>query len=337
MPSPYADILDLLNIVPGGDEPAVAAVRARDLTLTKPPGSLGRLEELVEFLARWQGRAQPTLDSPMVAIFAANHGVTDQGVSAYPREVTAQMVANFTAGGAAISQICALHELNLRVFELALDLPTGDITQGPAMDDRMCAATVAYGMEAVEGKPDLLCIGEMGIGNTTVAAAVYAALFGGSGAEWVGRGTGVDDAGLARKAAAVDAALERHATALGDPLSVLARLGGREIAAMLGAIIAARQQKIPVIVDGFVATAAAAVAHAVNPAALDHCLFAHVSTESAHLRALDEMGKTALLDLGMRLGEGSGAALAAVLVKTALHLHRNMATFAGAGVSGKAS
>lgn len=335
MPSPYADILDLLHIVPDGDEVAVAAVRARDVTLTKPRGSLGRLEELVEFLARWQGKPEPTLDNPMVAIFAGNHGVTDQGVSAYPREVTAQMVANFTAGGAAISQICALHELNLRVFELALELPTGDITLEPAMDDKMCAATIAYGMEAIAGKPDLLCIGEMGIGNTTVAAAIYAALYGGRGADWVGRGTGVDDAGLMRKAEVVDRALAFHREALGDPLAVLARLGGREIAAMLGALIAARQQKIPVIVDGFVATSAAAIAHAVNPAAIDHCLFAHVSAESAHAKALAELGRSALLDLGMRLGEGSGAALAAVLAKTALHLHRHMATFAGAGVSDK--
>jgi nicotinate-nucleotide--dimethylbenzimidazole phosphoribosyltransferase len=335
MPSPYADIVDLINIVPGGDEPAVEAVRARDLTLTKPRGSLGRLEELVEFLARWQGKTEPTLDNPMVAIFAGNHGVTDQGVSAYPREVTAQMVQNFTDGGAAISQICKLHELNLRVFELALEVPTGDITREPAMDDKMCAATIAYGMEAVAGKPDLLCIGEMGIGNTTVAAAVYAGLYGGSGAEWVGRGAGVDDAGLARKADAVDRALARHREALSDPLIVLARLGGREIAAMLGALIAARHQKVPVIVDGFVATSAAAVAHAINPAAIEHCLFAHVSAESAHAKALAAMGAKPLLDLGMRLGEGSAAAIAAVLAKTALHLHRHMATFAGAGVSDK--
>ena len=335
MPSPYADIVDLLNILPDGNEAAVAAVRARDATLTKPRGALGRMEELVEFLARWQGKAEPTLDSPMVAIFAGNHGVTDQGVSPYPRDVTAQMVANFTAGGAAISQICALHELNLRVFELALELPTGDITEGPAMDDRMCAATIAYGMEAVAGSPDLLCLGEMGIGNTTVAAALYAALYGGSGADWVGRGAGVDDAGLARKAAAVDRARALHRDHLTDPLAILARLGGREIAAMLGAILATRQQKVPVIVDGFVATAAAAVAHAVNPAAIEHCLFAHVSAESAHARVLEALGARPLLDLGMRLGEGSGAALAAVLAKTALHLHRNMATFAGAGVSDK--
>lgn len=335
MASPFADIVDLLHVNPVGDEAAVAAVRRRDARLTKPAGSLGEMEKLVEFLARWQGKPAPTLDNPMVAIFAGNHGVTAQGVSAFPPEVTAQMVANFTAGGAAISQICALHELNLRVFELALELPTGDITQGPAMDDRMCAATIAYGMEAIAGKPDLLAIGEMGIGNTTVAAALYAALYGGSGADWVGRGTGVDDAGLARKADAVDRALALHRDVAGNPLELLARLGGREIAAMLGAIIAARQQRIPVIVDGFVATSAAAIAHAVSPAAIDHCIFAHVSAEPAHGKALAAMEKTALLDLGMRLGEGTGAALVAVLAKTALHLHRNMATFESAGVSDK--
>ena len=228
MTNPFAETLDLLLLVPEGNEEAVDAVRMHDAQLTKPPGSLGKMEQLVEWLARWQGKGKPTLDSPMVAIFAGNHGVTDQGVSAFPREVTAQMVANFTAGGAAISQICALHELNLRVFELALELPTGDITLAPAMDDKMCAATIAYGMEAIAGKPDCLAIGEMGIGNTTVAAALYAALYGGSGADWVGRGTGVDNAGLERKASAVDRALALHHDALGDPLAILARLGGRE-------------------------------------------------------------------------------------------------------------
>ncbi|MDB5615126.1 MAG: cobT [Devosia sp.] len=331
----YTDVIELLTLPPDGDESAVAAVRARDAQLTKPLGSLGALEGLVEFLARWQGRAKPRLDNPMVTIFAANHGVTDQGVSAFPREVTAQMVANFTNGGAAISQICALHELNLRVFELALELPTGDITKEAALDDKMCAATIAYGMEAIAGKPDLICIGEMGIGNTTVAAAIYAALYGGTGADWVGRGTGVDDAGLTRKADAVDRALAHHVGELDHPLAILARVGGREIAAMLGALIAARHQKVPVIIDGFVATSAAAIAHAVNPASIDHCLFAHVSAESGHARALAAMGQKGLLDLGMRLGEGSGAALAAVLAKTALHLHNNMATFESASVSGK--
>lgn len=333
----FADIVELLVAVPDGDENAVAAVRARDAQLTKPPGSLGRLEELVEFLARWQHRAKPRLGNPMVTIFAGNHGVTDQGVSAFPRDVTAQMVANFTNGGAAISQICGLHEINLRVFELALELPTGDITKEPALDDQMCAATIAYGMEAVAGKPDLICIGEMGIGNTTIAAAIYAALYGGKGEDWVGRGTGLNDAGLARKADAVNRALALHADHLDHPLSILARLGGREIAAMLGAIVAARHQKVPVIIDGYVATAAAAIAHAVNPASINHCLFAHVSAEGAHRAVLEKMGQTGLLDLGMRLGEGTGAALAAVMAKTALHLYDNMATFESAAVSTKAN
>ncbi len=333
--SAFADIQDLLMLGPEGDEAAVAAVRARDAQLTKPAGSLGELEKLVEFLARWQGKPEPTMDDPMVAIFAANHGVTDQGISAFPREVTRQMVANFTNGGAAISQICALHEINLRVFELALEVPTGDITVVPAMDERTTAATIAYGMEAIAGEVDLLCIGEMGIGNTTVAAAIYAALHGGTGADWVGRGTGVDDEGLKRKADAVDRALARHAGRLSTPFEVLANLGGREIAAMLGAIIAARHQKVPVIIDGFVATSAAAIAHAVSPGAIDHCLFAHVSAENGHAKALAAMGRKGMLDLGMRLGEGSGAALGAVLCKTALHLHKNMATFAEAAVAEK--
>jgi nicotinate-nucleotide--dimethylbenzimidazole phosphoribosyltransferase len=291
---------------------------------------------LVEHLARWQRKGVPTLANPMVAIFAGNHGVTKQGVSAFPAEVTAQMVANFTNGGAAISQICALHELNLRVFELALEVPTEDFTEQAAMDDQTCAATIAYGMEAIAGEPDLLCIGEMGIGNTTVAAALYAALFGGDGESWVGRGAGVDDAGLKRKAGVVDRGLALHTAQNPHPLLLRARLGGREIAAMLGALVAARHQKIPVIIDGFVATSAAAIAHAIDPAALDHCIFAHTSAESGHARALEAMGKRPLLDLGMRLGEGSGAAIAAVLAKTALHLHTNMATFADAAVSSKA-
>ncbi|KFL29334.1 nicotinate-nucleotide--dimethylbenzimidazole phosphoribosyltransferase [Devosia riboflavina] len=329
----FADIVELLTAVPDGDEAAVAAVRRRDAELTKPAGSLGRLEELVEFLARWQHRQTPRLENPMVTIFAGNHGVADQGVSAFPQEVTAQMVANFTNGGAAISQICGLHEINLRVFELALELPTGDITEEPALDDQMCAATIAYGMEAVAGKPDIIGLGEMGIGNTTIAAAIFAALYGGTGADWAGRGTGVDDAGYARKIAAIDRALALHQEGLDHPLAILARLGGREVAAMLGALIAARHQKVPVVIDGYVATAAAAIAHAVNPEAIDHCLFAHVTSEGAHARVLEHIGKAPLLDLGMRLGEGTGAALGVVLAKTALHLHTNMATFDSASVS----
>jgi nicotinate-nucleotide--dimethylbenzimidazole phosphoribosyltransferase len=190
-------------------------------------------------------------------------------------------------------------------------------------------------MEAVAGGTDLLCIGEMGIGNTTIAAAIFAALFGGQASDWVGRGTGVDDEGMARKREAVEAALQLHHGRLSDPLEVLRRVGGRELAAMAGAIVAARHQRVPVIVDGYVATAAAAVLFAVDKGAVDHCLFGHVSAEPGHQRALARMEKAPLLDLGMRLGEGTGAALAAGIVKAAARIHAGMATFVEAGVSDK--
>jgi nicotinate-nucleotide--dimethylbenzimidazole phosphoribosyltransferase len=191
---------------------------------------------------------------------------------------------------------------------------------------------MAYGMEAIEAC-DLLCIGEMGIGNTTIAAAIAHGLYGGAAEDWVGPGTGVDAAGLARKADAVRRAVALHRDHLGDPLEVLRRLGGRELAAMAGAILAARLNRVPVLLDGYVATAAAAVLHAMDPAALDHCLAGHRSAEPAHRRLLERIGKEPVLDLGMRLGEGSGAALAAAMVKAAIALHTGMATFESAGVS----
>jgi nicotinate-nucleotide--dimethylbenzimidazole phosphoribosyltransferase len=270
-----------------------------------------------------------------VAVFAGNHGVTAHGVSAYPAAVTRQMVDNFAGGGAAINQICLTYDLALKVYDLALDHPTGDITREPALDEVASAATIAFGMEAIAGGVDLLCIGEMGIGNTTVAAAIFLALFGGTAEDWVGPGTGLDRAGIARKCAAVTAAIACHRAHLGDPLEVLRRLGGRELAAMVGAILAARMNRVPVIVDGYVTTAAAAILHKLDAAALDHCLFGHVSAEPAHARALAEMGKAPLLDLGLRLGEGTGAALAAGIVKAAARLHAGMATFGEAGVSEK--
>ena len=332
---PFDDFRALLAKMPGADTAAVEAVRRRDRVLTKPAGSLGRLEEIVEWLAAWQGRAPPTVGRPLVAIFAGNHGVAARGVSAFPPAVTRQMVDNFAAGGAAINQICLALDLGLKVFDLALDVPTGDITGEPAMEEIACARTMAFGMEAIADGIDLLCVGEMGIGNTTVAAAIFAALFGGTAADWVGPGTGLDAAGIARKQAAVTAALACHAGRLGDPLEVLRRVGGREIAAMAGAMLAARLSRVPVIVDGYVATAAAAVLHALDPSAVDHCLFGHVSAEPAHRRALACMGQRPLLDLDMRLGEGSGAALAAGIVRSAARVHAGMATFAEAGVSEK--
>lgn len=334
---PFDDFRALVAAMPGPDEAATGAVRARDAVLTKPAGSLGRMEDIAVWLAAWQAKAPPAVNRPLVAIFAGNHGVTRKGVSAFPAAVTRQMVDNFAAGGAAINQICLAYDLGLKVYDLALDVPTGDITEEPALGEKECAATMAFGMEATAGGIDLLCIGEMGIGNTTVAAALFAALFGGTAEDWVGPGTGIDDVGLKRKQMAVTAALATHAGHLGDPLEVLRRLGGREIAAMTGAILAARMNHIPVIIDGYVATAAAAVLYAMDPKALDHCLFGHVSAEPAHRRALAHMNKTPMLDFGMRLGEGTGAALAAGIVKAAARLHSGMATFGEAGVATKGS
>ena len=330
---PFDDIRDLLKQLPGPDLEAAARCREHEGRLTKPPGALGRLEALSEWAATWQGHYPPRADRTTVAVFAGNHGVVAQGVSAYPSAVTAQMVANFQAGGAAVNQICKSFGLGLKVFELALEHPTRDITGDAALDEAECAATMAYGMEATEGGADLLCIGEMGIGNTTIAAAICHGLFGGDAAEWVGPGTGVDQAGLARKADAVRRAVALHKSHIGDPLEVLRRLGGRELAAMAGAILAARMQRIPVMLDGYVATAAAAVLWAVRPDALDHCMAGHCSAEPAHRKLLARLGMVPLLDLGMRLGEGSGAALAAGLVKAAVGLHTGMATFDSAGVS----
>lgn len=333
---PFEEIRMLFADLPAPCANSAAAVRARDATLTKPPGALGRLEEIVEWLAAWQGRAAPRIDKPLVAVFAANHGVAAKGVSAYPASVTRQMVDNFTAGGAAINQICTILGIGLKVFELALDHPTRDFTQAPAMDEGEAAATLAYGMEAIEGGVDLLAPGEMGIGNTTCAAAIYAALYGGPAARWTGRGTGLDDQGLARKNAVIDAALSFHAGHLDDPLEILRRLGGREIAGMMGAIVAARSSRVPVVLDGYVACASAALLHALDPETIAHCVAGHVSAEGAHAQVLQRLGKKPLLDLDMRLGEGSGAALAIGLIKTALACHRGMATFESAGVSGKA-
>jgi nicotinate-nucleotide--dimethylbenzimidazole phosphoribosyltransferase len=332
--APFDDIRDLFRALPDADEAALSAARARQSALTKPAGSLGRLEEIAEFLSAWQG-GKPHVDSPLVAIYAGNHGVTAKGVSPFPSSVTQAMVANFTSGGAAINQICKTFDIGLKVYELALEYPTRDITEAPALDERDCAATMAFGMEALGSRPDVLCIGEMGIGNTTVAAAIYHGLYGGTPEDWVGRGTGVDDEGLKRKAAAVGAAVRLHKDHLGDPLELLRRLGGREIAAMAGAILAARIQRTPVVLDGFVACSAAAVLHAIDARALDHCLAGHVSEEQAHAEVLKRLGKEPLLRLGMRLGEGSGAALSIGILKAAVACHIGMATFAEANVAGK--
>ncbi|TVQ59287.1 MAG: nicotinate-nucleotide--dimethylbenzimidazole phosphoribosyltransferase [Rhodobacteraceae bacterium] len=334
---PVSDLAALraaLAEAPGPDAAARAAAAARDATLTKPPGALGRLEALALWWCGWRGVARGRLERPQIVVFAGDHGVAARGVSAFPSAVTAQMVANFEAGGAAINQLAAALGARLDVVALDVGRPTADFTEGPAMTHAEFLASLSAGWDAVDPDADLLIPGEMGIGNTTAAAAVAAALFGGEPAAWVGRGTGVDDRGLAAKAETVAAGLTRHGAALGDPLEALRRLGGRELAAMAGAVAAARARRVPVILDGFIATAAVAPLAQAAPGALDHCLAGHRSAEAGHGRLLSALGLDPVLDLGLRLGEGSGAAAAALILKAALACHDGMATFAEAGVSG---
>jgi nicotinate-nucleotide--dimethylbenzimidazole phosphoribosyltransferase len=327
-----ADLRARLADLPDGDDNAAAAIAERQSRLTKPLGSLGRLEELVGWLGRWQGRETPRLDDVSVLVFAGNHGVVARGVSAYPASVTAQMVANFEAGGAAINQICTSVGATLRVIPLKLDAPTADFTEREAMTEAEFIEAVSTGYDAVPASGDLLCLGEMGIGNTTAASALAAALLGGGGERWAGRGTGLDDDGLARKRQAIDAGLKRHQTHHADPLAASMIFGGRELAAILGATLAARRHGIPVLLDGFVATAAAAPLARLNPSALDHAQVAHCSAEAGHRGLCAELGMRPILDLDMRLGEGSGAALTVSVLRAALACHLGMATFDEAGV-----
>ncbi len=331
--STSAEFKSILADLPKPDQAATEAAIARNGQLTKPPAALGRLEDLAIWYAGWRGQAAPMITAPQVVIFAANHGIAAQGVSAFPAEVTEQMVLNFQAGGAAINQLSACFGATMTVQALELDQPTADFTRAPAMDETAFVAALAAGWDAVDPMADLLVTGEMGIGNTTSAAAVANAVFGGAAEDWVGRGTGVDDAGLALKARVVRQGLATHADMLADPIAVLRCLGGRELAAMAGAITHARVLGIPVILDGFICTAAAATLERSQQGALDHCVAGHVSAEAAHGKMLELLGKAPLLSLGLRLGEGSGAALAIGVLKGALACHSGMATFTEAGVS----
>jgi nicotinate-nucleotide--dimethylbenzimidazole phosphoribosyltransferase len=333
----FEEMRRVLRELPGPDQEAVTAVVSRQVELTKPPGSLGRLESMAEWLAGWQGRAVPRVERPRIAVFAGTHGVAARGVSAYPPEVTGQMVKNFLSGGAAINQLAQSIDADLRIYELDLEHPTGDFTRGPAMSEARAANAMAYGMMAAEPGIDVLCLGEMGIANTTTAATLCAALFGGTGADWAGPGTGVQGAALQHKIAVIDEALAYHRDLIAarDPLVLLAAVGGEELAAIAGAILAARMGRIPVLLDGYACTAAAAVLYAADRRALAHCLVAHRSAEPGHGRLLEAIGQRPLLDLGMRLGEASAAALAVPLLKAAAACHNGMATFAEAGVSSK--
>ena len=334
MSAPFTTLSEfrtVLSNAPDADVAASAAAQDRNGQLTKPPGALGRLEDLAIWFAGWQGNGRPSLNNPQVIVFAGNHGICAQGVSAFPPEVTEQMVANFEHGGAAINQLSKAFGAKMDVHALELDRPTADFTQSPAMTEAEVVAALAIGWAAVDPNADLLVTGEMGIGNTTSAAAVAAAVLGGTAADWTGRGTGVDDAGLTRKTAVVAQGLALHE--ISDPLEALRCLGGRELAAMAGAIAAARAHRIPVILDGFICSAAAATLFKAEEGALDHCVAGHLSAEGAHENLLNALGKEPLLRLGLRLGEGSGAALAIGVLKGAVACHSGMVTFAEAGVA----
>jgi nicotinate-nucleotide--dimethylbenzimidazole phosphoribosyltransferase len=319
---PFDDFRALLERLPPLDEARAALVRENFARMDKQAGSLGRIEEIAAWLAASTGR-MPMVTRPVVAIFAGNHGIARRGVSPRPAEATQRLVELAAAGGAAVNQICIAHELGLKLYDLALDLPTADFTTEAALDERGAAATMAFGMEAVAGGVDLIALGGIGVGGSTAAAAIAAALFGGSGADWVGTGPG--EAIVARKAEIVDRGLALHAAHLKDPLEVLRRFGGREFAAIAGVIIAARMEKVPVILDGFSTTAAAAVLQRANPAALDHCLLAHVSAEPGQRKLAERLGLRPLFDFGISHAEGTGAALAAGVVKAAALVHSGMA------------
>ncbi|NQU57033.1 MAG: nicotinate-nucleotide--dimethylbenzimidazole phosphoribosyltransferase [Rhodospirillales bacterium] len=327
------DVRTLLSTLPGPDTDSLNLAEEREPQLTKPPGSLGRLEEMSHWLAAWQGRHPPTMNSPRAHVFAGNHGVTGKGVSAYPAAVTEQMVGNFKAGGAAINQLCKTFGITLAVDALDLDTPTADFTEGAAMSEAETVAAINLGMAVVEEACDVLCLGEMGIGNTTSAAAICHALYGGSATDWTGPGTGVEGAAMSLKTQVVADAARAHSG--GDGLDALMNLGGRELAAIVGAVIAARLKRVPVLLDGYVCSAAASVLEATVPGALDHCQVGHVSSEPGHIRLLKRLNKTALINFEMRLGEASGAALAVGLLKAAVACHSGMATFGEAGVSDK--
>ncbi len=335
-PRPFADLDAIrarLDALPGPDGAAAAQARAHDAKLTKPAGALGRLEDLAVWLCAWQGRYPARLDHVRLQVFAGNHGIAARGVSAYPAAVTAQMVANFRAGGAAVNQLAACAGARFAVHAFDLEQPTADFTAQAALTEAQFLAAFNQGASVVGADVDLLALGEMGIANTTSAAAVSAALFGGDGRLWAGPGTGLDSEGVQHKAALIDQALHQHHASLHDPLEVLRRLGGFELAAMAGAVLAARCACVPVLLDGFVGTAAAAVLHKAAPGALDHCLAGHCSAEPGHRRQLELLGLTPLLTLGMRLGEASGAALAIPILRAALACHTDMATFESAAVS----
>ena len=335
------------------NQEAAAAARARQAQLTKPPGALGDLETLAITLASWQGRVRPDIERVHISVFAADHGVTQEGISAFPAEVTAEMIRNFVRGGAAINVLAralnaTLEVINLGTIHQAVIAGVHDVTlgagsanfvNGPAMTDAQLDGALEAGRQSVEramaGEAQLYIGGDMGIGNTTAAAALACVLLSAKPEALAGPGTGLDERGVARKVVVIRRALEMHSRHLGTARDALQRLGGFEIAALVGAYVRCAQRGLPALIDGFICGAAALAASRMRSGAKAWWLFAHRSREPGHAAILTALEARPLLDLGMRLGEGSGAAVAVPLLRLACELHAGMATFAEAGVSGK--
>jgi len=316
------------------DRDAAAAVAARAAQVLRPTGALARLDEVCAWLAAWQRTDRPRVERPGVIVFAGDHGVTVEGVSAYPAAITEAMLRALNDGVATAAALARAVGAELRVVDTGVGRPTGNIAREPALSpDRFDECTAAGRSAVADLQPDLLVLGEMGIGNTTPAAAVAAALFGGPAEEWTGRGTGVDDETWARKVRVVEAARVRLRPDAG-PIEILREVGGSELAAIAGATIEARRRSIPILLDGFVVTAAVAALEVLVPGALDHCLAAHRSPEPGHSLLLSKLGKEPLLDLGMRLGEASGALAAVPLVRLAAAAVIDVATFEEFGIGG---
>jgi nicotinate-nucleotide--dimethylbenzimidazole phosphoribosyltransferase len=328
------EIAPFLADLPGPDGVAASAVRERAWKVLRPTGALARLDEVAAWLAGWQRTPAPAVRRPAAVVFVADHGVVSEGVSAYPAQVTAAMFRALEEGVATAAVMAREIGARLQVVDVGVGRPSANLVREPALSKDRLKECFETGRRAVAGlDADLLVLGEMGIANTTPAAAVCAALFGGPAEEWTGRGTGIDDATYARKAAAVGAA-RRRIEGVSEPLEVLRQVGGPELAAIAGATVEARRRSLPLVLDGFVATAAVAPLEATRPGALDHCVAGHCSGEPGHRLLLDKLGKPPLLDLGLRLGEGSGALAAVPLIRLAAACVIEVATFEEWGLSG---
>lgn len=319
---PFDDYRDLLRRLPEPDGKARREAEARLRLLEAQGVGLGRMGELAVWLAGWQGRSEPQINRPMVTLFAGTHGIARHDISVRSPDETQAMVEFCAAGGAAINQVCAANDFGLKVFDLALHMPVADISEGPAFDERGCAVTMAFGMEAIAGGADLICVGSLGIGGETVAAALLMALHGKAALEWI---KPEGDAEMTeRRIRLIDHAVALHGSHAKDPLEALRRLGGREIAAIAGAILAARMERIPVVLDGIVSLAAAAVLQGVRKGALDHCVLGHVTANRGQRHAAALLGLKPLVDLDIGEGEGVGAAMGALVLKNAAQIHASM-------------